>query len=369
MATEVVEEKTSTEAKAPTRKRKPKILIVCCVAVAMLIIVAVLIFALFYHRGSKEPITGRRGATSSGGSQLDRGPDRDDLDYIYRIHSEFGNEDFYIYILSDETILVENTYPEYTSSPDCGCPEPTGEYISQDEIIAFSETVKKRVLTTIEEIAIQSNSNEVDADEEKLTAYQKRVIFALVFNDETVLTIEDYLKYQTTNYGTLVQTTIQAPTQHTVVNNVAAYMNNLANQEFETLKRSGATNTKLKIATAYIGQYGLSFTYTKERPDKALEIKGYYFNSAGEIQEYNTWELSDDYHDAVINEFKKTSTYKDNQDKLARHWDAIIEDHMFETGKWYINDSKVVFLIPPSLIGLDDSLGTIVISVNNLDVY
>lgn len=305
-------------------------------------------------------------------------------DYIYKIRYDFGCES-YIYLLKNNIIKTVNVQEVYKTSKDCNCMEPTGKYDYEEKTINFSKEVQNEVIEVFNELYKKSGNKEFNADNIKLTKYQQRVLLALMTNNEDQITIEKNVKYKETKEEIKNESSnlkienskeiLDDNTKNKTINNIANYLNKIVNYDFKKLNNDSknlintiSENSKvnLKLELAYVGPYSISFTYTKNsnKANHPYNIKGYTFNYAGKIHEFDMNGIKDKYYKEALHNFMNDELYTNNKEQLKNDWKDILYEEMYLTGNWYLADNKLVFLIPAHKLGYNEQTAqTVTINV------
>lgn len=107
-------------------------------------------------------------------------------DYIYKIRYDFGAET-YIYLFENRVIKTLTITPLTELCSEKNCMYFTGEYGYEEKEIQFSPELKDKVIKTLDALYEISGKKEFDADKMELTEYQKRVLLAILLNDEDII--------------------------------------------------------------------------------------------------------------------------------------------------------------------------------------
>lgn len=218
----------------------------------------------------------------------------------------------------------------------------------------------------------------------ELTKYQQRILLATILNSEDRITIENHLTYETieeelnskNNDFKIVnsKTFLNNSTENESVNRIANYLNELVNNDFDEINSASKEiienadidenlGVNLKLELVYIGPYSLSFTYTTEGQlgtTVMYDVKGYTFYYTGDIHEFdmNGWKKK--YYKEALNNFMNTDLYINYKEQLNKGWETIMYDNMYLTGNWYLDDEKIVFLVPAYLLGFDETVAKVI---------
>ncbi len=350
-------------------KKNLKISTLFICVLAVLIVLLVLIFVKWYHGESmiktKKIITEEISYDN----------------YIYKIRYDFGAE-VYIYLLPNNIIKTVEKQEIFDIAKDCKCLKSTGKYSYTEEEINFSSISKTRVVNVFDELYKVSGKREFNADDIELNTYQKRILSAIVLNDEDKITLEDNINYEEVkkeikgNNSFRIENKmyiLKNNTKNKLVNTIANYLNKKAKKDFETLNNDcedlvdGITENLgviLKLNLEYAGPYSLSFSYTAEGQigtTAYYDKKGYTFYYTGQIHEFDMNGWKESYYQKALNEFENSELYKNNKNQLVENWENILYDNMYKTGNWYLKDSKLQFLIPADLLGFDEATSRIVV--------
>ena len=303
--------------------------------------------------------------------------------YIYKIRYYSGPSETYICLLPDNVIKRVDLVPTVRNIPGTPGMEHTG-IKNYETTINLSKEAKKIVISVFDELYKESGKKEFNADNMKLTKYQDRILLATITNDEDCITMENNLNYKkiteelnskNNDYKIVNSKTIlDNSTENELVNKIANYLNDIINKDFDEIntnskeiientdiKENSGVNLKLKLI--YTEPASQSFIYTIEGQlggNAIYKVKGYTFNYDGNIREsIIDWVKEDMYEDA-LNNFMKTDLYINYKDQLNKDWESILYDNMYLTGNWYLDDDKIVFLIPAYLLGFDESIEKII---------
>ena len=90
------------------------------------------------------------------------------------------------------------------------------------------------------------------------------------------------------------------------------------------------------------------------------DVKGYTFHYTGDIHEFdmNGWKKK--YYKEALNNFMNTDLYINYKEQLNKGWETIMYDNMYLTGNWYLDDEKIVFLVPAYLLGFDEATAKVI---------
>ncbi len=303
-------------------------------------------------------------------------------DYIYKTRFDFGCES-YIYLLENKVIKTVSIEPIYELVEGTNGYNFTGEYNYIWENINFTEETLNKVIEVFDELYKKSGQKEFNADELELNSNQMRTLLAVIMNDEDMITIEEDIEYKSISKkfennakNSKIENTmviLNNTTSNEIVNKIADYLNNIVNKNFdelnndsqeiiEYLNESENLGVDLKIKHEYTGPYSLSFTIVTEGQLGAngmYGVNGYTFDYAGNIREFSGgWK--EKYYKRALEVFKNSDLYLNNSEQLIKDWEKSLYDSMYLTGNWYLDDKKIVFLIPSYLLGFDEATSKVI---------
>lgn len=303
--------------------------------------------------------------------------------YIYKIRYDFGTES-YIYLLPDNVIKTVTVQEIYGDVPYCDCLEPTGEFNYDEKTINFSEKTKENVISVFDELYQKNGKKEFNANNMELTKYQQRILLATILNSEERITIENNFIYETINEEfnsknndfkiVNSKTLLTNSTENELVNKIANYLNELVNNDFDEINSTSKEiieyggieenlGVNLKLELVYTGPYSLSFIYRTEGvlgTTTMYDVKGYTFHYTGDISEFDMNGWKEKYYKEALNNFMNTDLYINCKEQLNKDWETIMYDNMYLTGNWYLDDEKIVFLVPAYLLGFDEATAKVI---------
>lgn len=301
----------------------------------------------------------------------DKPSEEQNTNYIYKIRYDLGTEK-YIYLYENEEIKTIEITPIYEICEGTDCMNETGKYNQSEETINFSSDVKKEIIKVLDNLYKKSNEKEMNADLMDLTSYEKRVLLAVVTNDEDSLTIEKYFELEPIEEKiidiTNKKTIMKDDTNNKIINNIAKYLNKIIDEEFakynetakelqENIKAEEGLGVNIDLKLEYVGPYSVSLSLTTSGQLGAVgmyQINSYVFDYNGNIKEI-PGNIKNSSFQKALNKFKEDNLYLENKDKIYSNWENILKENLFKTGNYYLNEGKIIFNIDPNLIGIDDA--------------
>ncbi len=298
-------------------------------------------------------------------------------DYIYKIKYRFS-DDYYITVKQEEIIEVYHKTKIYEECEGTNCLKETGKYKEETITMDYNPKIKEKVLNTLNEIYTKAGTQDIDADNMDLTSDQQRILLAMILDNEDMITIEEDIKYKTeTSTNTLKNGTtiyhrysLLDSTNNEILNKIKEdlnkkiqedYQNQITdfNKDIDLYEKSNlkeVTGIYKDLSLYYVGPYSIVFVDRTGIPISGIvnpntKIKSYVYNYAGEIKEFpQGWRTK--YYEKAISNFMTTDTYRNFRSDFLPDWKNTIRDNMFETGNWAIEEGKVTFVLPGSLIGI-----------------
>ncbi|MBQ2639467.1 MAG: hypothetical protein IJF92_01745 [Bacilli bacterium] len=226
--------------------------------------------------------------------------------YKYKIRYEFGNTPYYIYVFPNKKIKTVEEIKEMKEEKYCKCYKLTGRIIYKKHNINFSDETKEEVIKTLAQLSKKVGKKTFNADKQKLTDNEMKVLLAVVLKWEDSLTIEKNINYETkteeikdNNDNVVIKNIkiiLSSSTNNKAVNKMAKYLNKRIDNDFnkinnksrELINNNLITNNGvvLKIKLKAIGVYNVSFDYIKEGQlgnERIYETKTYIFHTSGDI--------------------------------------------------------------------------------------
>ena len=236
----------------------------------------------------------------------------------------------------------------------------------------FKDNTKEEIYSVFNELSTKIGSKDIDTYSIDLLDNERNVLNWILLDDENSITFRKSLLIESDEEqindarGNTIFTNsrdIIKNSDNDSVNKIASYINNFVSSLYDrestnsmtaSLKSNKVTGIHIKIINTYIGNESVSFKLIIDgRTDKKLDdIKGYTFNMKdGEltsIKSNDRTTLSNE----IITAFNESDSYKKYKDKLSYNYPNYINNVIFNTGNYYIEDNNIVFIIPSNSLGI-----------------
>ena len=304
-------------------------------------------------------------------------PVEEPKDYIYKIKFSFS-DDYYITLKQDHKIEVYHKSEIYEVCPNTDCMNPTGRYKEETKEINFKQSTQDRIIEVMTSLYGKAKNNDIDADSIPLTPLELRTLLAVVIEDEDMITIDEdiiltkenkdtktstktIIHHETTNLSTndnqilqKIAVDLNAKTKKVFEEEVANYEKDIDMYEKSGLEQVNGITKKLNVV--YYGPYGISFIYYNSNIESGFitpndSVKAYYYSYAGTEKQFPAgWK--DKYYEKALREFINSTTYLNYHADLLPEWKTILKDNLFQEGNWNLEEGKLVFYIPGSILGI-----------------